>query len=113
MVQPNVANSWNVAVARTNLGHVNYNSFGSTQRQRINKSTIAFLIKVWEQVPGYPCCSMGKGRNLSKRAAVHASAAHMASFEGKKPGKSFRGQQEATILAGLRALKAPAVSQLL
>ena len=53
---------------------------------------------------------MGKGRNLSKRAAVHASAAHMAGLEGKKPGKSFRGRQEATMLAGLRALKAPAVS---
>lgn len=53
---------------------------------------------------------MGKGRNLSKRAAFRASAAHMASFEGKKPGKSFRGRQETTILAGLRALKAPAVS---
>lgn len=66
--------------------------------------------------PIYPVClhlSMGK-RCHSKAAAEKRAKREMASFSTDKHKRhgTFRQKQKATILAGLRALGAPAVAQL-
>lgn len=55
------------------------------------------------------CAIMGKGRPVCKRTAMKLSSAHIAELS-KPVGSTWREKQKATILSGLRALKAPMVT---
>lgn len=52
--------------------------------------------------------AMGKCRSVSQKTLKSSAINAMQSFDRKKP-TTYRKRQEATILSGLRALRAPAV----
>lgn len=66
------------------------------------------LVIKWDWLWLCGSIAMGKGKRVSKKSAVQQSTAQLKFAEAQKPS-TFRQQQRANILAGLRAMNAPAV----